>query len=479
MLYSLSIILATLPFLQVRAGSFASSSPQVPPPSLLGKAGGRSSFTVSVTNPSDADRHDVPVVIDLHEMLGEKAVSILSAEVIPYLSAPRPVHGNPLTGDEQSGRKTSPAERARETAPQRNSPQRAEPQRLLPQKTGPQAPVPCQLDDLDGDLIPDELAFVADIPAHATLDFHVRCSALSPQRTFPARTAAFMKVWDRKYRYPYINSIEYQGRNEPLATYDAIYGHGAQWESELVGFRVYMDHRQSIDIYGKPTPQLVLDKTNFYSTREDIAAGRGCDILFAGPSVGAGSFRGFVDGQPTYVDSVEARGQRVIASGPVRAIVEVTDRNWLYRDKKLQMRQLYTIYAGHRDVQVDIRLTGAGVNSETFCTGVQKIEMDNEGFLDASGLAGSWGRNVPDKAAEDLVEGVGLGVYVPAAYLFDVKEDTYNYLTLLRPVDGRIRYWLSICAQMEQGGFQNAAQWFTWLKQWQAECQQPCTIQMR
>ena len=241
--------------------------------------------------------------------------------------------------------------------------------------------LPSQLDDLDGDLIYDEMAFVADIPAHSTETFQISFSSVSPQKSYTPRTAAFMKVWDRKYRYPYINSIEYQGRNEPLATYDAIYGHGAQWESELVGFRVYMDHRQSIDIYGKPTPQLVLDKTNFYSTREDIANGLGCDILFAGPSVGAGSFRGYLSEQPTYVDSVEARGQRVIASGPVRAIVEVWDKNWRYNGKTLQMRQRYTIYAGHRDVQVDVQLAGPSIDSELFCTGVQKIEMDNEGYI--------------------------------------------------------------------------------------------------
>ena len=390
-------------------------------------------FTVSVTNPSATDRRDVPVVIDLKKTLGKKVVNIQSAEV---------------AATSQQGRSEG------ET-------------------------IPSQLDDLNGDLIPDELAFVADIPARTTLSFCVRCAAVSPQRSYPARTAAFMKVWDRKYRYPYINNIEYQGCNAPLATYDAIYGHGAQWESELVGFRVYIDHRQSIDIYGKPTPQLVLDKTNFYATREDIAAGRGCDILFAGASVGAGSFRGYLGGQPTYVDSVTARGQRVVASGPVRAIVEVTDKNWLYNGKTLQMRQLYTIYAGHRDVQVDIRLAGEGIDSEDFCTGVQKLEMDNEGFLEADGLAGSWGRNIPDKAAEDLIEGVGLGVFAAKPYLTSTKEDDLNYLTLLHPVEGRITYHLTICALMERNGFRSANDWFSWLRQWKAGLDQPCIIKVK
>lgn len=401
---------------------------------ILPLAAAAQTFHVSVSNPSDTDRGDVPVVIDLHKTLKKKVVNILSAEVF----APSLV-----------GR-------------------------------GEGRSLPSQLDDLDGDLIPDELAFVCDIPARATFSFKVVCSAYSPKSTFPPRTAAFMKVWDRKYRYPYINSIEYQGRNEPLATYDAIYGHGAQWESELAGFRVYMDHRQSIDIYGKPTPQLVLDQTNFYSTREDIAAGRGCDILFAGPSVGAGSFRGYINGQPTYVDSVEARGQRVIASGPVRAIVEVTDKNWNYDGRTLQMHQLYTIYAGHRDVQVDIQLAGSGVDDLPFCTGVQKLEMGNEGFISSEkGLVGSWGKNVPDKAEKDLIEGVGLGVCVPTPFLLSTKEDTYNYLTIITPKDGHIRYHLAICALMEQGGFKYAKNWFNWLHTWQAELNQPCTIKVK
>ncbi len=402
---------------------------------LLPLAAAAQTFHVSVSNPSDTDRRDVPVVIDLHKTLKKKAANILSAEVITPT----------LTG------------------------------------RGEGRPLPSQLDDLDGDLIPDELAFVCDIPARTTSTFTVEFSAVHPPKaTFTPRTAAFMKVWDRKYRYPYINSIEYQGRNEPLATYDAIYGHGAQWESELVGFRVYMDHRQSIDIYGKPSPQLVLDRTNFYSTREDMAAGLGCDILFAGPSVGAGSFRGYVDGQPTYVDSVEARGQRVIASGPVRAIVEVWDKNWYYHGKTLQMRQRYTIYAGHRNVDVDVKLSGEGIDDELFCTGVQKLEMENEGYMPlASGLVGSWGRNVPDKAAEDLVEGVGLGVYVSPAYLSSKKEDTYNYLTLLRPRDGIIRYHLAICALMERGGFKDAQGWFTWLEQWRSELDKPCSVKVK
>jgi len=279
-----------------------------------------------------------------------------------------------------------------------------------------------------------------------------------------AQVYAQMKLRDSRLRYPKINEVEFDGAALPAATYDAIYGHGVMWESEYVGFRIYMDHRQSIDLYGKKHAQLELDSTNFYSNAEWLAKGYGEDILWVGQSVGAGSFRGYRDGQPVYIDSVSARGQRVMEKGPQKAVVEVWDKDWKINGKTLQMRQVYSMESGHRDVTVDIYLEGAN-NSDVFATGAQKLEMENEGFMLSHGLVGSWGRNIPEKGRPELVEGVGIGVYVPKEYLVEVKEDEYSYLCLVHPVDGHIRYHLVVAADMQlDGGFHDADSWFAWLK---------------
>ena len=52
-------------------------------------------------------------------------------------------------------------------------------------------------------------------------------------------------------------------------------------ETAPVALRIYMDNRQSVDIYSKTTPQLELDVTGFYTTRDQLAQGYGCDILWA------------------------------------------------------------------------------------------------------------------------------------------------------------------------------------------------------
>lgn len=286
-----------------------------------------------------------------------------------------------------------------------------------------------------------------------------------------AQVYAQLKLRDSSKRYPKINQIEFPGSASTRATYDAIYGHGAMWESEYIAFRIYMDHRQSIDLYGKKHPQLELDSTNFYSNADWMERGYGEDILYAGQSVAAGSFRGLSNGKPAYIEEVSARGQRIVKEGPDTVVVEVWDKDWKTNGKTIQMRQVYTMLRGHRDVQVDIYLEGAS-DTDIFCTGAQKLEMENEGIMLPStksnnSLVASWGRNIPEKGHPELIEGVGIGVCVPKQYLEKVQEDDLNYLCLIHPVNGHIRYYLAAYAWMqEKDGFKTSKEWFDWLKKW-------------
>ena len=336
-----------------------------------------------------------------------------------------------------------------------------------------------QLDDLNGDFRADELAFVAYVPAQGSVTCRVTLSDQQSPRTYTARTRAYIKLHDQKGQHPEVSSITYPGNADLLDMYNSLYGHGAVFESELAAFRIYMDNRQSIDIYGKTHPRLEMDHTGFYTTKEQLAQGYGCDILWAGQSVGAGSFRGYQNEKPCYIDTVAWRRQTVLASGPVRAIVEVADGQWTYNGHPLQMRQRYTLYAGHRDVEVSVDISGS-LPGDTFCTGIQKLESEPSGFMQEDGLCGSWGCNVPEKSEPDHREWVGLGLYAAPGNRIGMEEDDFNYLTLLQPdKDRQIRYRLTVCARREKDGFKTAQEWFDYLRQWKAEADSPCTVTVR
>ena len=276
-----------------------------------------------------------------------------------------------------------------------------------------------------------------------------------------AQTDAYIKLHDEKGKHPRILSITYPGDANTLDMYNSIYGHGAVIENPWVAYRVYMDNRQSLDLYVKQTPQLELDVTGFYTTPEQMGEGYGCDVLWAGKSIAAGSFRGFQNNAPVTIDTVASRTQTVL--GPDK--VAVIDRDWIYNGHPIQMTQTYSVQPDKRDLFVEVKLEG-NKPGDVFCTGIQKLETGNVGFITEEGVAGSWGSNVPDKNHPELVETVGLGIIVEPENIVKVQEDELNYLVFVKPdKEGVIRYRVLACGDREKDGFKSSDIWFDFVKQ--------------
>ncbi len=273
-------------------------------------------------------------------------------------------------------------------------------------------------------------------------------------------TDAYIKLYDHHGKHPRIVSITYPGDANLLDMYNSIYGHGAVIENPWVAYRVYMDNRQSLDLYVKSTPRVELDVTGFYTTPEQMQQGYGCDVLWAGKSIAAGSFRGYRNGTPLTIDTVASRTQTVISPSEI----EVSDKDWIFNGHPIQMTQRYSVKPSTRDLFVEIELKGYKPG-DVFATGIQKLESDNKGFILPTGVAGSWGCNVPDKNHPELVEQVGLGIVVNPENIVRTLEDELNYLVLVKPDnEGKIRYRVVAAGDREQSGFKSADAWLKHVK---------------
>lgn len=275
-----------------------------------------------------------------------------------------------------------------------------------------------------------------------------------------AQTDAYIKLRDEKKTHPRIESITFPGDANTRYMYDAIYGHGAVIENPWVAYRVYMDNRQSLDLYVKQTPQIELDVTGFYTTQDQLKEGYGIDVLWAGKSIAAGSFRGLKNDEPITIDSVASRTQRVIDDHTIQVI----DKNWIYNGHPIQMTQTYSVLPNSRDLLVEIKLDGY-LPDEVFATGIQKLETDNQGFIKADGRAASWGSNIPDKSHPEIVEQVGLGIIVEPDNVVSTQESELNYLIKVRPDnEGIIRYRVIACGDRERNGFTNYNDWAKYIQ---------------
>ena len=342
-------------------------------------------------------------------------------------------------------------------------------------KTGDEE-IPCQLDDLNQDDSFDELCFLADLKAKEKKPYTVTLYAEGEPRQYPARVFAELlvrnsKVKEKNKHNNFLESIT--ARGDCADPYHILHHHGVAFESELNGIRIYFDKRQTLDLYGKFQKRLELQETQFYTTKEQKAEGYGDDVLWVGNTFGLGAFRGWDGQQPTMIDPVRSRTQRIISYGPLRTIVELVDRGW----QKLNLTIRYTQYAGHRDTDVDVYFNKP-VADYLFSTGIINVKGSEE-YSDHQGLRGCWGTDWPSSDHENFKpETVGLGICIPQSYIKSeepANKDQYTFV--VGTSDNHLSYKIIYCSANESFGYHSAKEWFNFLKNWkQTEVEQPVKV---
>lgn len=342
---------------------------------------------------------------------------------------------------------------------------------------------PCQLDDLDQDGRFDELAFVTDFTKKQKKDAIVTLFNNGEPRQYAPRTYAEMvmrnsKVKEKNKHDIYISSITVDKETANSNSYNILHHHGVAFESELIALRIYLDQRQTLDLYGKFHEGLELKETQFYTSDEQKQQGYGDDVLWVGNTFGLGAMRGWDGTAPTLLSDYLRRTQRILATGPVRTIVEVKDDGWRVTPTALPVNMTirYTLYGGHRDIDVDVTFN-RNVPDLQFSTGIINVKNSEE-FSDKDGLRACWGTDWP--ATDTLKwkrETVGLAIYMPAKYrVKEMEANTDNYAYVVKADGNKIHYSLSYTSDNEDFGYHSAKTWFDFVKLWRKQLEAPIEV---
>lgn len=271
-------------------------------------------------------------------------------------------------------------------------------------------------------------------------------------------------------------------------TYHQLHHHGVAVESELMAYRIYFDKKQTIDVYCKRTPRLELAQSYWYPNDSLLAEHYGDDILRVSGTVGVGTVKYWND-KLYHIEEVGERQQWIVRQSRNEATIAVCDIDWTVPDGKQDLpetRQIvnlkveYTLRAGHRDMQCDVRVSEP---IEGLCTGVQTIPAkggrDTISMVLPNGvLLASWGTDWPvNDSAKYAKETVGLGVFIPKEYAGELKHDKQNNLCLLRVKSQESRaessrytahYYLTVCGATKEDHpvATNATEWYAYLRKW-------------
>ena len=347
--------------------------------------------------------------------------------------------------------------------------------------------IPCQLDDINQDGRMDELCFITDVNGKSSRKFSVTLYDTGSPREYEPQVYVEMLLKNKKIKSEnkqnlYISELTVDNGTNP---YWQLHHHGAAFENDMVAYRIYFDHRQTVDIYGKYRKQLELKETQFYPDKEQKAAMYGDDVLWVGSTLGLGTLRGWDGQKPTMLNDVEQRSQKIIARGPIRTIVEVKDKGWTPQTeaqnaKPVNMSTLYTLYAGRRECNVDVKIEKSEQDL-MLATGFINVKNSTE-FSDKQGLRGCWGTDWPVSAKDSVGhkrETVGLGIYIPGKYIVSEEPaNKDNYAFVVSPGNGELHYLITFSSDNETFGYHNADDWFTFLKEWKEDVENPVEVKI-
>lgn len=230
---------------------------------------------------------------------------------------------------------------------------------------------------------------------------------------------------------------------------DFIRYEGPGWENSKVGYRLYLDWRNAIDIFGKKTDTLVLAKVgNKNSGSYHEEAPWGMDILKAGESLGIGGFGRFLNDSVAHFDEVEKTIVK-IHNTEVSSKVGIKYSGWTTGEETIDLYSTFTIYPEDRFTEVKLF---PSKEVEGLCTGM--VKFDNIKLIQKKSEAGKWGY-IATYGSQTIVneqDKLGMAIFYNIDDVQEIKEGPYDHLIIFKPNKNEIKYYFLGAWAQEKGG---------------------------
>ncbi|MBU1310763.1 MAG: DUF4861 domain-containing protein, partial [Gammaproteobacteria bacterium] len=214
--------------------------------------------------------------------------------------------------------------------------------------------IPNQRVDTNHDGIEDALLLLVEFAPNAVLPIDV--TALQQGRLIlktPARTQAEMAVrlGGERSKDGIYSGGSYHQVSAMIQPKEHIIGdklfkyEGFGWESDQIAYRFYLDERGLIDIFGKKTPDLVLQNVGVDGSDYHTLADWGMDILKVGPSLGLGGIAAWQDNRLSPPSSLKTQSVELF-SGSLQSRAVLQQLGWQIGASDYDILRQFSINAG-------------------------------------------------------------------------------------------------------------------------------------
>lgn len=214
---------------------------------------------------------------------------------------------------------------------------------------------------------------------------------------------------------------------------------GPGWENKNIGYRLYLDWRNAIDIFGKKVDTMVLQdvgQDNFDSYHESAPWGQ--DILKAGKSLGIGGYGRFVGDSVAHFRSVEKTFAEV-ANEEEGSTVNIVYSGWKTGDKTIDLDAELAIYPEDRYTKVTLSPSEA---VEGLTTGIVKFE--DVALIQNDSISGDWAY-IASYGTQTLVndtDKLGMAILYKKSEVEKIQDGPYDHLVIFQNTAEPKTYYL-------------------------------------
>lgn len=252
---------------------------------------------------------------------------------------------------------------------------------------------------------------------------------------------------------------------------------GPGWESDQVGYRLYLDQRNAVDVFGKLVPEPVLQKAGLdgFDSYHELQPW-GMDVLKVAKSLGVGSIATLTANGALRVETTDSVTCRITENGDVYSSLLTRYLGWNTGTAKVDLDSRISIHEGTRLTHNRIDIKG---NIDNIATGLIKDDKAKPKLFTNKGDASGYGF-IATYGGQSLNNGDNLGIVVffNPKQLLEITEDQFSHIVKLKPTSGKIDYYYAGVWQLEPNGIKDEAGFIAYVGKMAKELAAPVKVEI-
>ncbi len=234
---------------------------------------------------------------------------------------------------------------------------------------------------------------------------------------------------------------------------------GPGWESDKIGYRLYLDWRNAIDIFGKKTEEPVLHQVGLdgFDSYHEIQDW-GVDVLKVGDALGIGSLAYWDGEKAVRVEKTSGINCKVESENKIaRVFVDYT--NWEIDSFKTDVSTKLEIEAGSYLTKYSIDLSNALPN---LATGIVKLP-DTEKII-IEDMKPGWNCLITFGKQTLQNDNLGMCIFYKSDELIEATEDSNSHVVVLKPENNQLTYYFGAAWEQDASGVKTIDNFINLLK---------------